>query len=282
MEHATDSSHSPPTQPDAGGATTCDANLTEKVARLIAQLLEHHDNGKRGECELEARIKTPFQRQAGVDVFDFRYAQKMLDSYPDWLMVEDTSCRDVVGRLPGSNPRIGRFHQKHVPGSKPVHMIKTKLDQVESVLERDIVDGPPPHQTTADGKQSAAAVDQRYRVRFALSKEEQLNAAEVAPVMDASCIQIVRYKKRKSYVFPPFRYELTLVWSGKTPTEAEQALEGVIPTSAEVEIEFNPTLAEFRNSLQTPEGEDDTMTMAALFISRVAHILGKDASLVGA
>lgn len=244
-------------------------------------MLEHSDNGRIGNCELEARFRfVPTKREsptlAGVDIFDFRFAEKTLDAFQGWAAVEESNARDVLGRLPGSNPRQGRFSLTHRPGQRSSNIVKTRLGHVDAVLEKDVA-----HPASAVISNSNTPGEaHRYGVRFALSTEEELLPSEIAPVMAANVVHLVRYKRRKAYSAPPFRFELTLVWSGKNSSEAEQALVEVIPTSAEIEVEFNPTDSDFREGLRTEAGEDDTMTMAALFISRVTQLIGRAASLV--
>lgn len=180
----------------------------------------------------------------------------MLDAYPRWHHIVDwTDVQDVFYFMyvPSENSATRRLQVRTSVGVGAdkqlaiVHTIKRKLKTVDLKLQPLDSEG---HCMEVDTAASIEAVD----ARVCISAEQQL-PPELLPV--AVTPNLVRIKQRKQYRLhslgvekPAFSIDLTIVYTGKTKSEAEQKQANEVSPTYEVEVECLSTPAYLQSCSQ--------------------------------
>jgi hypothetical protein len=275
--------------------TSVNTNATQEggavtLVKTVAGMLRAAREMPGGVAEVEARLGTWSVGGAFVPGIHLRAlggVQRNLDSFPNWDVVTGwRSTRDVFCGADGKSVRCELRAGEDGEPPQLVQTWKKKFSQADALVW-------PPAQP-APAKKTAAkasANDQRplpdeasrYGIRFALAAEEP---ACLPPGQVEKEVALVRYKRRRSWLWGPLRYDLTLVWAGEsrkatdpaylgeggglpTPSEsAEAQLASGIPTSIELEVEFD-----VRHPACASLFDNDPDKMASAFVKSVAGVV---------
>lgn len=276
--------------------------LIEAVTSLVesAQRL-----GKR--AELEARLgswnASTCAFRPGIHLRTLGEVQRVLDSFvgwegkTGWMHSRDSFYRTKDGANLGRGPQApfgDRVVRCELNSDGTVRNTwKRKLGKVDAISRVPAagagapVDLEVPWEEVPDETGTCVGA---YGVRFSLAAEES-----VEPAVDRTEARVlmVRYKARRSWLWGPMRYDLTLVWASdelgasnheagpKTPSgnwtpseQAETQLASGIPSSIELEVEFDPN-----HSSCATLFDGNSFAMASSFVDQVATLIHHDADL---
>jgi hypothetical protein len=269
-----------------------------KLVETVASFIETAQRlGKR--AELEARLgcwnATSGSFRPGMHLRALGTVQRFLDSFPGWEGKTGwMHSRDSFYRTTAKTGRSGdQVVRCELGGDASVRNTwKRKMGKIDAVIRvpaggagasADVASDLPWEEVPdADGTCLSA-----YGVRFSLAAEET-----VEPPLGRSETKVtfVRYKTRRSWLWGPVRYDLTVVWAsdelsqphprheseGKwSPSEqAETQLASGIPSSVELEVEFDPNHSSCAGLF-----DGNAESMARAFVDQVATLVHHDAEL---
>lgn len=251
------------------------------------------------EAEVEARFGTWSVHgdfRPGIHVRAIGTVQRMLDAHPDWDgTIGWVSTRDVffTSKQTGETVRCELRSNEGAPTDTEKRAFQP---DVRCVVKKKLLKTDASAWLPFAGKKPQEPEALPYGVRFALATERRV--VRPAGSLEAGFepnVGHVRYKRRRSWLWGPFRYDLTVVWasgeqgkmeaslgggSGAPTTKSSKAMEAEVqlcsgvPSSVELEVEFDPS---------HPSCNDlfggDTRRMAQALVTKSAEILDRRALL---